>query len=487
VSRSDRRTFEYESKFRLSECLPVFKRLVPSLLGPCKVEPRLSSYYKERPLRALVRFLNQCAGALSIAMTCVFFVGVIFGVTGGPAREWRFRAVEICFAEVQPLTPTQLDTVVGPIALYADPLLAQVLTASTVPNQITQAGQWVQLHPDLSGLAQQPWDPSVTFVARYPTVIKKMYGDFAWTSRLGSAFTYQESDVLAAVQRLRRKAQILGNLASNSQHSVVVEGSTIQILPAQTSIIYVPQYDPTVVYTTKPSTPGVALLAFAAGVAIGSASNNNTTHVVYAYPTSVNWNTGVVVHHTAPPSGWAHAYYGTGPVGYGTGYTAHGTGPAGNDWRAGTVQGRTWNGGAYQGSAVSREWENGATTGSYRGSAVGPNGAVTASGKKYENDDLKAGTFSRTGTTANGAYRVSGSGFKSDDGQAGSVTASGVNRQGDYRSKTWTNSGGDWSSSSRSGNVFSQSHSGSAATQFSNRGYASRSSGFHGGGGVRRR
>lgn len=375
----------------------------------------------------------------------------------------------------KPLSPTQLDKVVGPVALYPDPLLAAVLSASIYPDQISQAALWVQVNADKSKLEEQPWDPSVVTVAKYPPVLTKMNREASWTMKLGTAFLSQQSDVLQSVQRLRKKAQLLGNLSSTPQQKVIVTGSTIQILPADPSIIYVPEYT-TVIYTKRAPNPAVPLLAFALGVAVGNSQDSHHYH--YYYPT-LDWHGRTVVYTGHAGSAWGAAYSHAGPRGYGTTYRAGGTGIHGNDWNAAASHGRTWNGGAYQASARSREWENGATTGRYQASVVGPNGTAHASGAGYSNDDLKAGTYSRTGTTrAGGAYSVSASGVKTDDGGRGSVTVSGVNRQGEYKSKTVTNNNGLRTSSTTSGTLFGGGQTRTQAVAYSNRGAFSRQASY---------
>src|SRR6187397_498610 len=116
------------------------------------------------------------------------------------------------------LPADQLDSLVAPIALYPDPLLAQVLAASTYPLEIVQLQQWMEKHPDLKGEAlasaveKEKWDPSVQAMAALPEVIKRLGDDIKWTTDLGNAFLVQEKDVMAAVQRMRKKAQDGGNL-----------------------------------------------------------------------------------------------------------------------------------------------------------------------------------------------------------------------------------------------------------------------------------
>jgi len=157
-----------------------------------------------------------------------------------------------------PIPPDQLDSLVAPIALYPDPLLAQTLAASTYPLELMQLQQFLQRNPGLKdkalgdAVAQQPWDPSVQAMAVLPDVVKWLTDDIQWTTDLGNAFLAQESDVMNAVQRMRAKAQSTGNLKSTPQQvveiQVVQEKQVIVIEPASPETIYVPSYNPTVVY-----------------------------------------------------------------------------------------------------------------------------------------------------------------------------------------------------------------------------------------------
>jgi hypothetical protein len=143
---------------------------------------------------------------------------------------------------------------VAPIALYPDSLVAQVLAASTFPEQVVEADRWVQAHPDLKGDAlgqavdQQPWDPSVKALAAFPSVLGNMDKNLSWTSSLGDAYYNQQSDVMDAVQFMRQKAEQAGNLKTTPQQNVQNQGSTIEIVPANPDVVYVPAYDPWQIY-----------------------------------------------------------------------------------------------------------------------------------------------------------------------------------------------------------------------------------------------
>jgi hypothetical protein len=184
-----------------------------------------------------------------------------------------------------PLTTDQLDALVAPIALYPDALVAQVLAASCYADEVAFADDWLAQNQNLQGAAltqavdQQSWDPSVKALTQFPSVLHDLAKNLSWTSNLGQAFTNQQSDVMAAVQVMRAKAQAAGTLQSSSQIRVVLQSpQTIVIEPANSNVVYVPQYNPAFVFGTPlvvPAyTPPVAVAAgvsFGAGVAIGAA------------------------------------------------------------------------------------------------------------------------------------------------------------------------------------------------------------------------
>ncbi|WP_407935207.1 DUF3300 domain-containing protein [Cupriavidus plantarum] len=158
--------------------------------------------------------------------------------------------------------PEEIEALVAPIALYPDSVLTQALMASTYPLEVVQAARWVKANPNVKGDAalkaveSQSWDVSVKSLVAFPQVVEAMNDKLDWTQKLGDAFLAQEKDVLAAVQRLRARANQSGNLKSNEQQNVIVEPapagsatqSIVKIEPANPQVIYVPSYNPTVVY-----------------------------------------------------------------------------------------------------------------------------------------------------------------------------------------------------------------------------------------------
>jgi hypothetical protein len=191
-----------------------------------------------------------------------------------------------------PIPADQLDSLVAPIALYPDPLLAQVLAASTYPLELVQLQQWLTRHKNLKekelaeAVKKENWDPSIQGLAALPDVVKQLADNIKWTSELGNAFLAQQSDVMDAVQRMRAKAKDGGKLKSTDQMKVetkVVESKTVVVIEqANPQVVYVPSYDPVVVWGAPPvyAYPPVAYpvgyyaagmaLSFGVGVAMGA-------------------------------------------------------------------------------------------------------------------------------------------------------------------------------------------------------------------------
>jgi uncharacterized membrane protein YgcG len=152
------------------------------------------------------------------------------------------------------LTPEQLQELVAPIALYPDALVAQILAASGYPTQIVEAERLLQDNPNLKGAAlgdevdKQDWDPSVKALTQFPSVLANMDKNLSWTSTLGDANMNDQADVMTAVQFLRQKANAAGNLKSTPQQTVTDKDNTVVIQPADPQIVYVPDYDPELIY-----------------------------------------------------------------------------------------------------------------------------------------------------------------------------------------------------------------------------------------------
>jgi hypothetical protein len=147
----------------------------------------------------------------------------------------------------------QLDNLVAPIALYPDPLLAQVFVAATFPDQTDEAARFVRDDSNPDDIDAQAWDVSVKAVGHYPEVLDMMADKLDWTTALGQAWVTQSTDVMTAVQRLRAQAQAAGNLVSNPEMQVSESDGEIEIWPAQPEYIYVPEYDPAVIFFARAS------------------------------------------------------------------------------------------------------------------------------------------------------------------------------------------------------------------------------------------
>ena len=162
----------------------------------------------------------------------------------------------------------QLDQMLGPVALYPDPLIALILPASTAPTDLTLAANYLAGHGSPDAIDAQPWDPSIKGLARYPDVVKWMNENLDWTQALGAAFARQPADVMKSIQQLRAQARAAGTLVDTPQQVVAMAGDSIRIVPAQTNVIYVPRYDPALVYET-PVGDGGPLITFGIGFPSG--------------------------------------------------------------------------------------------------------------------------------------------------------------------------------------------------------------------------
>jgi hypothetical protein len=151
-------------------------------------------------------------------------------------------------------TPEELQQLVAPIALYPDPLVAQILAAATHMPEVVAADRWVQSNPQLTGdelaaqVDQQVWDVSVKALTGFPAVLANMDQNVLWTSSLGDAYLSQPQELMAAIQTMRQQASTAGNLGNNQQETVMNDGGLISIVPADPAVVYVPEYDPALVY-----------------------------------------------------------------------------------------------------------------------------------------------------------------------------------------------------------------------------------------------
>src|SRR6201993_4472077 len=214
-----------------------------------------------------------------LAVLCSAVIVPLDGPFGAQSEPQTNPATQ---QEAAKIPADQLDSLVAPIALYPDSLLAQTLAASTYPLELIQLQQWLAKNPGLKdkaladAVAKQPWDASVQALAALPDVVKRLADDIRWTTDLGNAFLAQQSDVMDAVQRMRKKAQDKGTFKSTEQQTVetrIIENkSVIVVEQSNPEVLYVPSYDPVVVYGPPvypyPYYPYYPAGYYAAGLAI---------------------------------------------------------------------------------------------------------------------------------------------------------------------------------------------------------------------------
>jgi hypothetical protein len=236
--------------------------------------------------------MNRALPLLATILAICFAAGPVLPETQPAAQSQQQPQ-----SQSQPFKPEELEQIVAPIALYPDALLAQVLMASTYPLEIVQAARWSKEHPQVKGdavsmeMEKQTWDPSVKSLVAFPDVLVMMNEKLDWTQKLGDAFLAQQKELMDAVQRLRAKAKEAGNLKSSKEQTVRTEAApagaaTAQIIVIEQSpeIVYVPTYNPTVVYGPWPYpayppyyyyppgyAAGTAFFSFTAGVIVGGA------------------------------------------------------------------------------------------------------------------------------------------------------------------------------------------------------------------------
>jgi hypothetical protein len=432
------------------------------------------------------RFMSRhVTGLLSVLFAVMMVLGEMF-VYAAPVQG-AHRQVPPSAEQSSRIPPDQLDSLVAPIALYPDQLLAQTLAASTYPLELLQLHQWLARNPGLKdkalldAVARQPWDPSIQAMAAVPDVVKRLADDIQWTTDLGNAFLAQEADVMDAVQRMRRTAQDKGSLQSTAQQTVetqVVEReSVIVIEQADPEVLYVPSYNPTVVWGAPiyPYPPiyyppagyyaAGAALSFGAGVAMGAfwsggwgwGANWGDADISINRNNYFNRNTSINAGNR-----WQHRPEHRGGAPYRDRATA--------DRFGGTARGDSL--AARQAGArqqISREGGN------LRSGAVGTSGAGSRA--------TGSGLSDRTGT---GSRRPSGAGISGREG-SGSLSSRAGSGGSDHIGSRDLSRGGGRSESAFSG--ASDGFSGSSARSSSSRGSSSmrssRSSGGFSGGGSR--
>jgi len=422
------------------------------------------------------------------------------------------------------IPPEQLESLVAPIALYPDPLLAQTLVASTYPLEIIQLQQWLLKHKDLKdqaltdSLAKEPWDPSIQSMAAVPEVVERLANDIQWTTDLGNAFLAQQGDVMDAVQRMRKKAQDTGALKSNEQQKVetkVVEEKTVIVVESSDpEVIYVPAYSPTVVYGPPvypyppiyypPYPPGAAFMTFSIGVMWGAAWGGSCCGCGWG---GNNVNINVDNNFNRIERGDVNVGDGNrgdrGQGNRGDGDRGQGNRGQGNRGQTKPSQGNTWQhnpqhrGAAPYGDKATANKFGGATRGESPGnraaSARQQGGWPSSSAGSRPGGAGGAGVSDRSRTGAQGGAGVSDRSRSGGQGGAGGQSA--TNRAG--AGGTGSRAGGDQignrsipkGGESKSGGGFSggsRGYSGSSARASSSRGASSMGSRGGGGRGGRR-
>jgi hypothetical protein len=335
--------------------------------------------------------------------------------------------------EPPPLKPAELESLVAPIALYPDQLVAQTLAASTYPLEIVEAARWLNNNSSMQGdslvkaAAQQNWEPSVQALVLFPSLLQELSQNLTWTTALGNAFLAQQEDTMSAVQRLRAKAQASGALQSNAQQTVAdqqVDGTKVIVIqPANPDVVYVPTYNPVAVYGPAPYYPypsliypstgaivASGLLGFGTGIAVGAIFGGGgwgwgchwgPRPSLYVNNTFINRSgfRGSAYAGRTGNTAWAHNPAYRGSVPYSRSSVANRYGRPGASGSAARIATPNGTAGAISGS---------------RGAAGGvktPNGAAGAATGRRGN---AAGTI----TTPKG----SASGIRGPNGSAGSVT-----------------------------------------------------------------
>jgi Protein of unknown function (DUF3300) len=274
---------------------------------------------------------NDAKKVLSVMLSFIL-------VTGSPQFLYGFQASGTApvndlgnSTDATPMSASDLQALVAPIALYPDALVAQVLAASTFPDQVAIANYWLEQNKSLTGSSlmkavdQQSWDPSVKALTQFPSILDNLAKNLTWTSSLGEAYHSQSADVMTAIQTLRAQAKAKGNLQSSSQITVVQQSpQTIVIQSANPQVVYVPQYNPAVIYGYPYVVPGyvapvystgdivaASLLSFGAGIAVGAMMSGGCCGWGYS-----SWNCGwhgtAVVYHGGAyygNSAWHGGYY----------------------------------------------------------------------------------------------------------------------------------------------------------------------------------
>ena len=413
------------------------------------------------------------------------------------------QSQEMATTEEAPKIPNdQLDSLVAPIALYPDAMLAQTLAASTYPLEVMQLDQWMEKNKNLKdkaladAVAKQPWDPSVQSMAAFPDVVQRMAENIQWMTDVGNAVLAQQKDVMDAVQRMRAKAQGTGNLKTGSEQKVETKTTqsgqqVIVVEQANPEAAYVPSYDPEVVYGAAPAEypyypysypgyqPGTAL-AWGSAIAVGGvwANNNwgncdwddgnvtinNNNNFNKNYNKNVNKGTG-----TGQGNGWQHNPQHRGNAPYANKQTAN---KYGGKAAGGAGAGTRPTGGPEAGARASGGAGAGARPGGGAGTASRPSGGGGAEARPSG------------GGGAGAAKGASGGAGKAAGGSAGKTTGGGAGKASGGGGKGGADKVGDHKpSAGGGGGAFAGGSGGSAKAASSRGGSSMKGGGGKGGGG----
>ncbi len=284
------------------------------------------------------------AKILSVLLSFVLVTSSLCVVYGYQAPASSSEAESGIPTEAAPQNANELQALVAPIALYPDSLVAQILTASTFPDQIAVAEYWLKQNKSLTGhslmqaVDKQSWDASVKALTEFPSVLGKLAKNLNWTSSLGESYHNQRAEVMTAIQTLRAQAKASGNLKTTPQMKVEQQSpQVIVIQPANPQVVYVPQYNPAVVYGTPYVTPGYSagdvaaagVIGFGAGIAVGALMSGGCCGWGYS-SWDCGWHGTAVVYHGGAyygNSAWHGGYYNGGyhnSYGYNNSYSHNG-------------------------------------------------------------------------------------------------------------------------------------------------------------------
>ena len=404
---------------------------------------------------------------LSLFLSLVFATASSPALNGYQSQSSSPSADTGSPTEPTPQTASELESLVAPIALYPDALVAQILSAATFPDQVAIADYWLQENKNLTGstlmqaVDKQAWDASVKALTQFPSVLENMAKNLSWTSSLGEAFHGQQAEVMTAIQTLRAKAKSAGNLKTTPQVTVVQQSpQVIVIQPTNPQVVYVPTYNPAVVYgypyvvpayvyVPPPSGAVVAagIIGFGAGIAVGAMMSGGCCGWGYS-----SWNCG-----------W-----------HGTAVVYHGGAYYGNSaWHGGYYNGGYHNSYGYNNSYNHNNYNNyNKNSGNTYNRNVSGN-TVNVNKQSAQNFDS-----SHSSASNSWAQHSSGSAGKSSAFSGMSGHSSGFGDSG----------GGGWSSRAQSSRGWgSMSSSGFSGGRFGGGGGGWGGGGFHGGGGGFRR